>query len=405
MTPFAALWMRATNAINVVAARLASFGARKTLDGNWACLCGAEFSGVSATEQCARCWLRHGLVTLDKAVQEAVPQSCDIAIGGRWIQPGEECESCGSKAGGWVCGGSSAYIASCEEACLFHGLWQSLTVAPSGELAVDCRRHCVHMDGKYKVQDGGLAAIVKHLAGHKAASKHYTKRLNMWARRARTTRSPAIPGQLLAKHGPIPAEFQSRIRAFTRASHRMPADELLEQFVKGSVGNAAELRGTAESKVAFRRGSVVLPDLESDGFVILKMDTCRKRVQTAVVRRDESCARHPKCVCYSIYQYEKMWRSMADVSKGQVVCLTPRFGWKHDFSLPLEKVCWRRATPDAVVNAAPKSGDRPTPDPEEKNILRCARLLERCREDMALQCEDYVTLRYLGFIFWPICLF
>ncbi len=33
---------------------------------------------------------------------------------------------------------------------------------------------------------------------------------------------------------------------------------------------------------------------------------------------------------------------MQDI-KGFVICVTPRFGWKHDFTLPLSKVCWRRA--------------------------------------------------------------
>ena len=73
---------------------------------------------------------------------------------------------------------------------------------------------------------------------------------------------------------------------------------------------------------------------------------------------------------------------------GRVVCLCPRFGWKHDSALPLKKVCWRRATPDAAttVLAHPHSveGGRAVP----------ASALERCRSTDELECSDYSMQSY-----------
>ena len=141
--------------------RLADYGVKRTLEGNFQCLCKSVFVGAIAAEQCARCWLRHGWETLDAALRAALPASSMPGLGGRWLAVGERCSSCGSTAGGWICEGCSGHVASCEEALLFQGKWASLHVDRGGVLQVDSK-HCVHGNGGCRMKDDELRAIVTH---------------------------------------------------------------------------------------------------------------------------------------------------------------------------------------------------------------------------------------------------
>ena len=140
-TPFVAMWMRAPTATEAVARRLPAYGVTKTSDGKFVCVCGSHFAGPTASQECATCWLRHGVATLDAAVEAAVPSSSESRLGGRWLDVGEECSACGNRAGGWICSGSHAHVASCEEALLVEGRWSRLRVTHAGELEVDCKTH------------------------------------------------------------------------------------------------------------------------------------------------------------------------------------------------------------------------------------------------------------------------
>lgn len=389
-----------------VARRLLEYGAKRTADGNYRCVCGSEFVGVTAAQQCARCWLHHGLETLDGIVATALPASSLPGLGGRWLGAGEECAHCGSTAAGWICDGSSGHMASCEEALLFQGKWTSLRVDRRGVLQVDRRKHCVHVDGSYKTKDEGLAAITAHLHAHHCACQHYQKRMGRWLRLARVERQPVLLGKLKARAGPAPLAFQSRIRAFQRTGEAIPADSMLDRLLFPGMA-ATALNSIEQSGVVLRRGSVVLPDADSDGLVILKIDNKKKMAQTALVSRNDQCARHPLCVCYHICEnIEQKWRKMTDIIQGgrQVVCLCPRFGWKHDFSLPLSKVCWRRASPDATKDIPQRAVRRPASNlvgdqvgpADDVSMRRCAKLLDLCRTSKDLECFEYEVLRCLG---------
>ena len=397
LMPFAALWMRAPSAVEEVKRRLcSSFGVQRTIDGKLVCLCALEFAGTDAIEKCTTCVVRHGVDALHATVQEAVPSSSEGMLGGRWLEEGELCPACGSTRGGWMCGGSECHVASCEEALLYQGMWSKIHVRAEGELQVDCQQHCVHMDGQFLQDDRhGACAIVRHLAGHAAASKQYNQKMKAWAASAQVQRPPKIADNFLAREGPITLEFSSRVRAFTRIGHSLPAADFLQRLV---CGNSAALATLEKSSVKYRRGSVVLPDNTTDGFVILRIDHQRNMVETCAVQQTGSCARHPRCVCFHIDAYDKKWQRMVDV-KGTVACLAPRFGWRRDFTLPLSKVCWRRADPrvtDGEEPAAEFGGKLPETDQPSVSILRCAKLLELCRAEMQLQCSDYAILRCLG---------
>lgn len=393
-TPFVAMWMRAPTATEAVARRLPAYGVTKTSDGKFVCVCGSHFAGPTASQECATCWLRHGVATLDAAVEAAVPSSSESRLGGRWLDVGEECSACGNRAGGWICSGSHAHVASCEEALLVEGRWSRLRVTHAGELEVDCKTHCVHLDGTFKMRDGAFLAVLSHLAGHNAASKHYHEKMKAWAKTVGVEQRPVIAGNFLAREGPAAAEFSARVRAFTRNGQRMPAGEFLQHLV---CEHSDGLASVEPSHVKYRKGSVVLPDPAGDGFVILRVDWQRKMVETGVVHRNDACARHPRCVCFTIDQYEKQWRHMKDI-KGKVVCLAPRFGWKHDFTLDLSKVCWQRADPRASDGSTDDGPSEAVVEPGESSvtILRCAKLLQLCRVDMQLQPCDYPLLRFLG---------
>lgn len=80
-----------------------------------------------------------------------------------------------------------------------------------------------------------------------------------------------------------------------------------------------------------------------------------------------------------------------DEVTGTVLCLSPRFGWKHDFALSLQKVCWRRASvlgnarSEAIVNA-----------PSQPEVMRAAKLLDLCRASLDFFGQDFLAVRSLG---------
>ena len=130
---------------------------------------------------------------------------------------------------------------------------------------------------------------------HHRASQHYIKRLGRWLRLTCLQREAGLPGKFRVRAGPMPAAFQSRILAFARAGEAISAEKLLERFLCGDTAPSA-LSSIEHAGVVLRRGSVVLPDAESDGFVILKIDNRNRMVQTALVSRTQDCARHPRCM-------------------------------------------------------------------------------------------------------------
>ena len=232
-----------------------------------------------------------------------------------------------------------------------------------------------------------MIAILSHLSAHAAADQRYFDRLQSWTGAVAHARLPVVEGNMLAMPA---AEFQSRIRAFTRVGRSLPTNLLLQDFTSCQSSSERALPGTQDSKIRLRHGSFIFPDIDGDGEVVLKICQEQRKVQTALVQRHDSCLRRPRCVCYHVCNYNRQWKSMDEVT-GTVLCLSPRFGWKHDFALSLQKVCWRRASvlgnarSEAIVNA-----------PSQPEVMRAAKLLDLCRASLDLFGQDFLALRSLG---------
>lgn len=392
-TPFAAVWLRGKAARHQVLQRAQDCGLSRTASGGYLCLCGAAFA-QSCKEACADCFLQHGRDTLDRAVRETVPPLSEPGLGGRWLAEGESCEACGSTAGGWLCAGGAGHIASCQEASLFQGSWDLVPLASDGFLAVDGQKHCVHLDGTFSIKrrDACLQRIQQHLRCHGSAASHYWLRLAKYTTNLRMQRPPTLVGKMMAKTGPSPPDFQSRLRAFQRTERRMSAGDLLQHMLHTS---NERLPVAVEEDKCLRSGSVLLHSMQSDGKVILQIRKRESKFLAAKVVRNQACARHPRCVCYTISDYEQEWMPMKAAEECLVVCLMPRFGWRHDFTLPLSKVCWRIA--DTVGNVNEKLAALRQQRPAGRQVsLRCGKMLEMCRESAAWRCEDWQALRCLG---------
>lgn len=229
-----------------------------------------------------------------------------------------------------------------------------------------------------------MIAILSHLSAHAAADQRYFDRLQSWTGAVAHARLPVVEGNMLAMPA---AEFQSRIRAFTRVSEGL-CQRICCCKISPLVSQAQ--RGPCHSKIRLRHGSFIFPDIDGDGEVVLKICQEQRKVQTALVQRHDSCLRHPRCVCYHVCNYNRQWKSMDEVT-GTVLCLSPRFGWKHDFALSLQKVCWRRASvlgnarSEAIVNA-----------PSQPEVMRAAKLLDLCRASLDLFGQDFLAVRSLG---------
>lgn len=339
--PFVALWMRSARARAGCQRHTAAMGLQCVEGGGFRCLCGATFSR-NQLDDCIDCWLQHGCVALQAKLREAVPTSSQPGQCGLWLREGEICPACGSREGGWVCGGSSEHVASCEEAAVVSGNWTGLVVDRSGALMTDVRRCCVHFDGIFRRRDPGIKAVQEHLVAHGKAARHYLARIATWEKSVRVERMPTFEEGMKARAGPALPNFSSRIRAFTRVGAALPPATLLQQLACNSSSTMRALPSGEKDHMRLRRGSVVVETLSGDGQVIMAIDRTTKKVQVAHVEHCAGCPRHPRCVCYHVHQYQVQWKDMQDI-KGFVICLTPRFGWKHDFTLPLSKVCWRRA--------------------------------------------------------------
>ncbi len=177
---------------------------------------------------------------------------------------------------------------------------------------------------------------------------------------------------MLAKPGPCPAEFQSRIRAFTRVERSLPANLWLQDFTSCQSTSRKVLPGGEDIKMCLRHGSFIFADLYGDGEVVLKINQEQRKVQAALVQRQGCCLRHPRCVCYHVCHYKRQWKRMDEVT-GTVLCLSPKLGWKHDFALSLQKVCWRRAS--VLGNAR---SEAITNGPLQPEVMRAAKLLDLC---------------------------
>ena len=127
-----------------------------------------------------------------EVTREAVPTSSQPGQCGLWLREGEICPACGSREGGWVCGGSSEHVASCEEAAVVSGNWTGLGVDRSGALMTDVRRCCVHFDGTFRRQDPGIKAVREHLLAHGKAARHYLARIATWEKSVRVERMPTF---------------------------------------------------------------------------------------------------------------------------------------------------------------------------------------------------------------------
>lgn len=197
-----------------------------------------------------------------------------------------------------------------------------------------------------------------------------------------------------AKPGPRPAPFQGRLRAFHRTEQRMPTGDLLQHMLR--TGNERLPVAASEDK-SLRPGSVLLRSLQQgDGKVILRINKAAKKFLAATVQRNTSCLRHPLCTCFTICEFDQEWMPLTAATDFLVVCLMPRFGWRHDFTVPLSKVCWRLADVLGHVNDKIAALKAQLPCGEQTS-LRCSKMLEMCRESAAWRCEDWQTLRSLGF--------
>ena len=223
-------------------------------------------------------------------VREAVPPLSEPGLGGRWLAEGEKCEACGSTAGGWLCAGGAAHIASCEEASLFQGAWDQVALVRNGFLAVDARKHCVNLDGTctMKKLDSSLHRIQQHLRAHGPAASHYWLRLSKYTSTLRIQRR--LSGKMMAKPGPRPLEFRRRIQAFQRTEQRMSAGNLLQHMLQTS---NERLLVAVEEDTCLRSGSVLL-SMQSDGKVVLIKPEifflCKTNVSLS--KSDYSMAKH-----------------------------------------------------------------------------------------------------------------
>lgn len=389
-TNFSALWLLSTRAPDVIAQRLQDCGVTQTQSGGYRCICGTVF-GKQDRDSCVQCWLQHGRATLAATVEEHLPASSEAGVGGEWLAEGQPCPSCGSTAGGWLCAGPDGHIASCEEADVFDGCWHMSCTAATGFLIVDRRRHCVHPDHHFHVVrgDAGLCNIRRHLNAHKAAAEHYMCRMRNFQRRLRREKQPVLQHAMVAKPGPRQREFQSRLRAFQRIQEMLPAGDLLQHMVQSS---NERLSVAVEHEKCLRHGSVLLPPSKADGKVILKINTREKRVLTAKVEHNDQCSRHPKCLCYRICEHEQQWISMQEAKGCTVVCLTPRFGWRYDFTLPLSKVCWRLADVVGKVDEKIAALRAQLPCTQQASD-RCAKLLNMCRATTSVSFEEWQAMR------------
>ena len=269
-------------------------GLSTTTAGGYRCLCGAAFTRDRA-EACADCFLQHGRATLDRLVREAVPPLSEPGLGGRWLAEGEKCEACGSTAGGCLCAGGAAHIASCEEASLFQGAWDQVALVRNGFLAADARKHCVNLHGTctMKKLDSSLHRIQQHLRAHGSAASHYWLRLSKYTSTLRIQRPPTLSGKMMAKPEPRPLEFRRRIQAFQRTEQRMSAGNLLQHTLQTS---NERLLVAVEKDTCLRSGSVLL-SMQSDRKVVLGIKPeilflCITTVSLSKSDSDYSMAKH-----------------------------------------------------------------------------------------------------------------
>ena len=108
----------------------------------------------------------------------------------------------------------------------------------------------------------------------------------------------------------------------------------------------------------------------------------------------------------NLRHYNVEWRSMEDTCS-EVVILTPRFGWKHNFSLPLHKVCWRKAdhlgnTDDYWTHEIKSQTAFVSPQALSR-LSRCAQMLDHCHASLDAGPEEMMQLRQLFPVasLWP----
>ena len=120
--PFAALWFRREAAHRIVLNNSRLLAKQSDAGALLTCACSRQFQAFRKSSWAA-CWLGHARQHLDNTLQEAMPPSSVPGLGGRWLEDGNVCPSCGSTLAGWVCGGGDDHLTSCEEALVFQGRW------------------------------------------------------------------------------------------------------------------------------------------------------------------------------------------------------------------------------------------------------------------------------------------
>eukprot|EP00439_Symbiodinium_sp_Y106_P063867 s1702_g9.t4 len=405
--PFAALWFRREAAHRIVLKNSRLLAKQSDAGAPLTCACSRQFQAFRKSSW-AWCWLGHARQHLDITIQEALPPSSIPGLGGRWLEDGNACPSCGSTLAGWVCGGGDDHLTSCEEALVFQGRWHGLLLDGEGRLQVDAQRCCFHIAGDFKpshmqsATDAGVRQIRQHLLAHDKAVSSLLRRVQTFQGRLRKHRQmPLLGNSLQCTTDDLPPDFASRVKAFQRVAGRVTPGQLIQQLCAGSTDFEQRLPAIDASDLLLRPGSVVLPAAGAgDGWCVLRLDARRSRVQMARVQRTEDCARHVHAVCFQIIYNDLQWKRLDDVH-GHVITMVPRFGWRHDFSLPLEKVCWRRAdflgaTEDWWANKRVKSSQKPSvSQPESRVLSRCNAVLESCQTAFRLTPQDCRQLREL----------
>ena len=299
-------------------------------------------------------------------------------------------------------------MTSCEEALVFQGRWHELLLDGEGRLQVDAQRCCFHVAGDFKpshmesATDAGVRQIRQHLLAHDKAVSSLLRRVQTFQDRLRKHRQmPLLGNSLQCTTDDLPPDFASRTQAFQSVAARVTPGQLIQQLCAGSTDFEQRLPAIDATDLLLRPGSAALPAPGAgDGWCVLQLDTRRSRVHMAPVQRTEDCARHVHAVCFQIIYNDLQWKRLDD-AHGHVITMFPRFGWRHDFSLPLERVRWRRAdflgaTQDWWANKRVKSSQQPSvSQPESRLLSRCNAALESCQTAFRLTPQDCTQLREL----------